>query len=385
MLRVTDQVRRSDTGRRRSENEDSSYVRVPLFMIADGMGGAQAGEVASRIAVETFQEGMPDGPDPVGERLAAVIAEANRRVYDAAAADDGLAGMGTTCTAAYLDETEVVVAHVGDSRCYRLRDGLLEQLTDDHSLVGELVRRGQLTDEEAEAHPQRSIITRALGPEAEVEVDRMTFAAQDGDLYLLCSDGLTDMLPDARIAEILTGEGPLAGRADALVDAANAAGGRDNITVVLFAVGAVAFGGGEAAEPATTEQAAVRAPAPAPAPASAAVPTAGEDGPSRAKAGLLAAGIVLTVAALLAGGLWIASRSVSFVGTDDEGFVTLYKGLPYDLPGLPLYQEQYVSGLPARSLPPERRRLVTDHQLRTQPDAVDLIRQLERGAIEPGS
>ena len=382
MLHVTDHVRRSDTGRRRSGNEDSSYVRVPLFMIADGMGGAQAGEVASRLAVEAFAGGLPEGPEPVAERLATLITAANAEVHSASESSTEFAGMGTTCTAAYLGEQEIVIAHVGDSRCYRLRGGVFEQLTDDHSLVGELVRRGQLTDEEAESHPQRSIITRALGPEPDVEVDRFVVPAEDGDLYLICSDGLTDMLSDEEIAGVLGSPSTLAERADALVEAANRAGGRDNITVVLFTVGDVAFAAAPSGEQPTTETSAVRPVAAVSAPAP--VVTAG-DRRTRARAGVLAAVLVLAVAAVIASGLWIASRSVSFVGTNEEGFVTLYQGLPYDLPGLPLYQEQYVSGLPASEVPETRRELVTGHELRTQDDAIDLVRQLERGTVEPSA
>ncbi len=382
MLHVTEHVRRSDTGRRRSGNEDSSYVRVPLFMIADGMGGAQAGEVASRLAVEAFAGGLPEGPEPVTERLASLITSANTEVHSASEGSADLAGMGTTCTAAYLGEREIVIAHVGDSRCYRLRGGSFEQLTDDHSLVGELVRRGQLTDEEADSHPQRSIITRALGPEPDVEVDRFAVPAADGDLYLLCSDGLTDMLADERIAELLSQPSSLAERADALVEAANEAGGRDNITVVVFAVREVEFAQPPEADQPTTEVAAVAEPVTPRRPSPAGPGTGADDRRGRARAGVLAAALVLTVAAVLASGLWIASRSVSFVGINDEGFVTLYKGLPYDLPGLALYQEQYVSGLPGSEVPETRRELVTGHELRTQDDAIDLVRQLERGTVE---
>ena len=205
MLRVADHAARTDTGRARSANEDSYWVHSPLFVLADGMGGAQAGEVASQTAVGVFSEkaGCPTAPAPTRSGSRRSSPRPTRRVYALAQSDDQFAGMGTTLTAAYVGEDDLAIAHVGDSRFYVLRDGELEQLTDDHSLVGELVRRGQISAEEAEEHPQRSIITRALGIEGEVAVDHFTWPVRDGDVFLLCSDGLTWMVSDARVAEIL--------------------------------------------------------------------------------------------------------------------------------------------------------------------------------------
>lgn len=387
MFRVLEQTMRTDTGRRRSGNEDSAYVRVPLFMIADGMGGAQAGEVASKIALEHFASGLPDGPESADARLAQLISAANAEVFERASSDDNLAGMGTTCTAAFLTDDELAIAHVGDSRMYRVRGGELEQLTDDHSLVGELVRRGQLTEQEAEDHPQRSIITRALGPEAEVEVDHFSVPVRDGDLFLICSDGLTDMLPDAELAALIAQPAESIDElARRLVAAANEAGGKDNITVICFRVQEVTLGMG-ADEQVTESHAVLRADPDPPAeqvPA-AAQPEPRRGGPTRAKAAALAATLILAVCALLISAGWIASRSVSFLGVNDEGFVTLYKGLPYDLPLLPLYQEQYVSGLPASEVGTQNQDLLTDHELRTQDDAVDLVRQLEQGTVDDQS
>ena len=177
MLRVAEHVERTDTGRARRANEDSYFARSPLFAVADGMGGAQAGEVASQIAVEVLQQGLPDGRRPVEERLREARRGGQRADQRRSrAADEELAGMGTTLTAAYVGEDEITIAHVGDSRLYRLRDGMLERLTDDHTLVEELVRQGKLTPRRPSAHPQRSIITRALGPEAAVEADTHTCA-----------------------------------------------------------------------------------------------------------------------------------------------------------------------------------------------------------------
>jgi PPM family protein phosphatase len=412
MLRVADHAARTDTGRARSANEDSYWVHSPLFVLADGMGGAQAGEVASQTAVGVFSDhgGLPDGPGTYEERLAELVAQANGRVYAQAQSDDQFAGMGTTLTVAYVGEDDLAIAHVGDSRFYVLRDGELEQLTDDHSLVGELVRRGQISAEEAEDHPQRSIITRALGIEGEVTVDHFSWPVRDGDVFLLCSDGLTGMVPDAAVAEILVSAPSLAVAAQQLVAAANEAGGRDNITVVLFrvedvtpgegavvnqhteigshppavpAVGAAAtqtgrVGSGSAAEPlvgsSTIEP---RAPRPPRHPRHETTPGKRRRWVGVAK-GLAVLAILLTL--VVSGGL-IASQTVYFVGTDDDGFVTLYSGLPYELPGVNLFQTQFTSGVPAESLSPRAKQTVTDHKLRSQQDAADLIRQIEQGDL----
>jgi PPM family protein phosphatase len=223
----------SDPGRRRRRNEDSYVVRPPLFAVADGMGGAQAGELASRLAVEA----MGGEPESSGEeRLATLIREANRRVFARSHEDAAASGMGTTMTAALVgDEGTVTIGHVGDSRAYRLRADRLEQLTEDHSLVAELVRTGRLSAEEAETHPQRSVITRALGTDPEVDVDVFTVQAEPGDLFLLCSDGLTTMVDDDEIRRTVSeGRDDLESAARELVARANRGGGEDNITVVFF-------------------------------------------------------------------------------------------------------------------------------------------------------
>ena len=225
----------TDTGRRRMRNEDAYVFEPPLFAIADGMGGARAGEVAAGIAAAALKERRRDVVDE--ESLEATVIDANRRVWERSVADPATAGMGTTITIAFVDApaAQVVFAHVGDSRAYRLRGDTLEQITTDHSLVAELVESGVLTPEEAERHPQRSAITRAVGTESAVEVDVFTVPAELGDLVLLCSDGLTDMLSEDEIAAVLIGgdRDPVAA-AESLVAAANTRGGEDNITVVLF-------------------------------------------------------------------------------------------------------------------------------------------------------
>jgi protein phosphatase len=225
-------------GRKRRHNEDSYVHQPPLFAIADGMGGAKAGEVASGLAVEALQL----RPDLGGDDEAYVvdlIQEANRRVYTRASEDAEASGMGTTMTVALADSARgrVTFGHVGDSRAYRIRDEQLEQLTDDHSLVGELIRSGKLTREEAEVHPQRSVITRALGTDPDVDVDTFVVDAQPGDIFLLCSDGLSGMVSDRTILNIVRdNRRDLQAATKALISAANRGGGEDNITVVVFAV-----------------------------------------------------------------------------------------------------------------------------------------------------
>jgi PPM family protein phosphatase len=229
----------SDPGRRRRRNEDAYVAEPPVFAIADGMGGAQAGEVASGLAAAVLQEPLEEIGEDGEERVSSLIREANRRVFQRSNEDAATSGMGTTMTVALVDSPGGTIAfgHVGDSRAYRVRGGELEQLTDDHSLVGELVRSGRLSPEEAEQHPQRSVITRALGTEPDVDVDTFTVEAEPDDIYLLCSDGLTDMVAGREILAVVDRADDLEGAARGLVDAANEGGGEDNITVVLFQVG----------------------------------------------------------------------------------------------------------------------------------------------------
>jgi serine/threonine protein phosphatase PrpC len=226
---------RTDTGRKRRQNEDAFVCDPPLFAIADGMGGAQAGELASRIAAAAIEEAAGALRDEDG--VVAAVRAANALIFERALNDPGVAGMGTTATVALVDETRetLTIAHVGDSRAYRYRDGILEQLTTDHSLVAELVRTGRLTEAEAAVHPHRSVITRVLGTDADVDVDTLTVSLSPGDLVLLCSDGLSAMVRDEEIGRVLESTaGDPHQAAESLVRAANAAGGDDNVTVVLF-------------------------------------------------------------------------------------------------------------------------------------------------------
>ncbi len=224
----------SHPGRRRRRNEDAWVCHPPLFAVADGMGGARGGEIASRVAASALGETV-DGSGE--ERVVALIQEANRQVYERAREDSDASGMGTTITVALFENGIVSIGHVGDSRAYLIRDRKVDQLTEDHSLVAELVRSGRLSPEEAETHPQRSVITRALGTDPDVDVDSFSVEANPGDLFLICSDGLTSMVGDEEILEVVEpNRDDLDLAAKELVNAANRSGGEDNITVVFFEV-----------------------------------------------------------------------------------------------------------------------------------------------------
>jgi protein phosphatase len=227
----------TDTGRKRRRNEDAYVLAPPIFAVADGLGGAQAGEVASKLAA-TALEDTDHGQLRGEEGVAALIQEANRRVYERSHEDPSVSGMGTTITVALVEDDGVAIGHVGDSRAYLIRDGRMQQLTEDHSLVNELMKSGKLSAAEAEAHPQRSVITRALGTDPDVDVDTYSFETQPGDLFLLCSDGLTSMVGEETILEVLErNRRDLDHAARELVKAANRGGGEDNITVVAFEIG----------------------------------------------------------------------------------------------------------------------------------------------------
>src|SRR5206468_2187527 len=300
---------------------------------------------------------------------------------------------------------EIAIGHVGDSRLYRFRDGELERLTHDHSLVEEFVRQGKLTPEEAEVHPQRSIITRALGPEPEVEVDTYTHSGRDGDVYLLNSDGLTGMINEDQVAEILRDRESLEDAAEKLIAAANENGGKDNITVVLFRLGSDGDDdesgdtlGGQETQAGLTADAvraevakadATKAPQAAPArPTETRTVVPEERAATRAPAVRLERAsplrgrrrrrryvtgvIVLVVIAAVVAGLYALDRKFWFVGTNDRGQVTLFRGLPYDLPlGISLYSQEYQSSVPAAAVSDgQQRKFVLDHHPRSEGDSV---------------
>ncbi len=231
----------TDTGRVRENNEDSlgTFDLTDanagwLFVVADGMGGHHGGEIASRLAVETIHKAFASTNGSVPESLERAFYQANEAIHQAAVADAELSGMGTTCTAMVVVEGEAFFAHIGDSRAYLLRDGEFRQITEDHSLVGEMVRSGIITKEDAKIHPKRNVITRSLGVQADVvaDVSGTPLALRAGDRILLCSDGLTGLVDDEDIAPVLEAMEPQAA-ARQLIDMANAAGGRDNITLQI--------------------------------------------------------------------------------------------------------------------------------------------------------
>jgi len=421
MLRVVEQAAFTDTGRQRRANEDALLSRSPLFAVADGMGGAKAGEIASRTAIDIIGLGVEDGI--VRSRLVELVRRANRAVHEAQLSDPDLSGMGTTATVAHVGAEALTVAHVGDSRAYLLRDSTLRRLTDDHSLVEEMRRQGRLTAEEAANHPQRSIITRALGPDPAVEVDVREFALRAGDVVLLCSDGLTSMIPESRIVEVLNGSSRLDTAGRGLIAAANAAGGRDNITVVLLRIGGVdddvvepapepdeqvtTVGRAATAAPITAVhevpgvdtvatvagsagtldaeevRAAAEAAGPAAQPLKARDPKAQRSqrrGGRRVRTFIALLATFSTLALVLLGG-WAATRVTYFVGASD-GFVAIYQGVPYDLPfGLSLYRPIYTSGVPVAELTPSQKKRVLDHQIRSGQDAQSLIKAVERDEL----
>ena len=245
MTKIGSYAGRTDTGKKRRRNEDAYVIAPPLFAVADGMGGAQAGEVASKLAAAALEDTDPGrltGP----ERVASLIQEANRRVHERSSVDPATSGMGTTMTVALVEDAGVVIGHVGDSRAYLVRGGRIEQLTEDHSLVNELLKSGKLSREEADAHPQRSVITRAVGTDPDVDVDSFTVDTREGDVFLICSDGLTDMVDDGDILDVVEhSDGNLDRVTKELVAAANRGGGEDNITVVTFGIGGDAVADGE--------------------------------------------------------------------------------------------------------------------------------------------
>jgi len=384
----------TDAGKVRQNNEDSLLVGdgrdETLFAVADGIGGFEAGEVASRITIEVLKELKPQDP------FEAAIREANSRILESARDDERLSGMGTTIVAVRFSgpqsEPVAEVAHVGDSRAYLLRGGELRPITEDHSLVAELVRSGDLTRAQASNHPQRNLITRALGADDEVEVDTGVLPVEARDRFVLCSDGLTDMVPEERIAEILTesSEEPET-PARRLLSAALDAGGTDNITIVVVDV--KEHRRHEEPSGGTQEMEAVAAPS---------VPEEQEPGPSRRsrrerrKSGprgklkrqrrkpggfsrlmgrvVRGLAVVLVVVALLSPAyLWGSSRY--FLGFDG-GEVVVYRGLPYAPAGIALNEEWRRTGIKASEIEGPYRDQIENQKLYTRDEAEQIIQDL---------
>jgi protein phosphatase len=388
----------TDPGKRRRRNEDAYVVEPPLFAVADGMGGAQAGEIAARIAATSLRESSGRSGE---EAVVELIKEANRRVFEAAAGDEARSGRGTTITAALVEGDRVQIGHVGDSRAYRIRDGRLEQLTEDHSLVAELVRSGKLSPEEADVHPQRSVITRTVGTDPDVDVDTFSIDARPGDVFVLCSDGLTTMVADESILELVErNRANLDKTAKALVDAANKGGGEDNITIVLFELGE---DDGSASLEETAALPAVEEP-----PSAAdeetlsgleGVPTIddtrmlsrdeleamaghGDAGHHRrVSRTAVVLGSTTLIAVLAALVVWSLSRSY-FVGAEKNGRIAVYQGFPWDIAGgVRLYRLRYESPVLAGQLSQAERRRLFGHDLRSYGSALGAVKQYEAEVV----
>jgi protein phosphatase len=391
----------TDPGRKRRRNEDAFVCEPPLFAVADGMGGAQAGELASSLAATALRDDSGDSPDGGETRVDELIQEANRRVYQRQSQDAAASGMGTTMTVALVEDGTVAIGHVGDSRAYLIRERSLEQLTEDHSLVAELVRSGKLSPEEAGAHPQRSVITRALGTDPDVDVDTFSVETRPGDLFLLCSDGLTSMVDDETIlSEVERNRRDLRGAAKALVRAANRGGGEDNITVVFFEIvgssGDTAStlvlpeqredAGPEADEERTLDELdrvpAVETMVVAPDEIEREADERRDEPPREPREPgrrVVIAALALVLIALACGfvvwGLW---RS-HFVGAEADGHVAVYQGVPWNIVGnVHLYRTVYVSPLLAAQLSPSERRKLFDHDLRSEGSALAAVRRYEK-------
>jgi protein phosphatase len=328
---------KSDRGRLRESNEDTLLVQDPLFAVADGMGGHLAGEVASQTAVAVIKQmASVTGPKEPGA-LESYVSEANSSIHQKAGSDAQLSGMGTTCTLLYIDDGNARVAHVGDSRAYLVRDGHLSQITKDHTLVERMVQEGRIMREDASKHPQRSIITRALGVEPNVQVDSFDIELREGDRVLLCSDGLTSMVDDTGVEEILREVGDPQEAADRLVDEANRAGGEDNISVVVVDYGRGAGTGAVYPRVDTARGG------------------ADNDGPMEKRSPLRRLLAAFLIAAIVAGGgyfvaRWSLSRSY-FVGATEDGLIAIYTGIPEEIAGLSLREEEEITQIKVRDLP----------------------------------
>jgi protein phosphatase len=344
---------KTDVGRVRDGNEDSYLARMPLFAVADGMGGHQAGEVASQTAIKAIVDTSATRPPASPEDLEAYVLEANHNIWDKATKDPRLRGMGTTCTLVYVDGSTAYLAHVGDSRAYLWRAGELSQVTEDHTLVQRMVNEGKLGQEEAARHPQKNIITRALGGESDVQVDLLTLELRAGDRLLINSDGLSSMIDDELIGQILGSAGTPDEAAEGLVAAANEAGGEDNITaVVLYA--------GEDDPNAPLPRSTATSPPPA---RSTTSPV--ESGDERT-GGRWVRKIVIAimVIAVLGAGAFGATRYALshswFIGASGSGAITIYKGIPDQIAGVTLKEEVRESDLRVKDLPPSFRSDVID-------------------------
>ena len=412
----------TDIGLHRSTNEDAFVAEPPLFAVADGMGGAQAGEVASRLALDSLVAALADD-----EPLPAAAGAANQAVYGQSRSDRSRSGMGTTLTAVLLGDRRLHFVHVGDSRLYLWRDERLTQVTDDHSLVGEMVREGHLSREAAATHPQRSILSRALGTEPRVEIDAGEVELRAGDALLLCSDGLYSMVPEENIAAVLAAVDDPARVARRLVSEAKNGGGHDNITVVVLRFDEAPAGQAGVSDAAAAEGATAVLPAVGDEPATAELPAVGdqpattEAGPGEAEAEpddaegtkpeaepdesgatkveaadsdeseattvgaeapaaprrrrrrvWLAVALAVVLLVCLAAGA--TASSIYYLG-DYDGMVSVYRGLPFTVAGIKLHGLYLETTTPVAGVSPDMRATVARHDLHRKAAALDLARR----------
>ena len=311
---------RTDIGCVREQNEDSLIVQPPLFVVADGMGGHAAGEVASEIAVNTIAECAPTHAD--AEELGKAVAQANRDIINAAIAGEGREGMGTTCTAAMLEGNRLVIAQVGDSRAYLLHGGQLTQITRDHSLMANMIEAGQITPEEARVHPNRSVITRALGNDPDTVADLYEINVEDGDRLLLCSDGLSTMIEDDEMQAVMNRIADPQRCATTLVNGAIAAGGYDNVTVVIADV--------EGASKRKRRSIALRTK-------------------------LTIAFVLILLVAIVGTAIWGGStylHNTAYLTENNQGNVAVYRGVPGNVLGFSYSELVEDTTIPVSSLPP---------------------------------
>ncbi|NLT34442.1 MAG: Stp1/IreP family PP2C-type Ser/Thr phosphatase [Gaiellales bacterium] len=362
----------SSIGLVRRQNEDSYVAGDGVWAVCDGMGGAQAGEVASEAACRAVSA-LTVGSS--AEDLQYMVAQANSEIFRRALSDSSLQGMGTTLTAAVWDGVELILAHVGDSRAYLLRSDVLEQLTRDHSLVGEMVRQGSLTPEEAAVHPHRSVITRALGTEEQVEPDIIRLPLQVADRLVLCSDGLTGKVADGRLAELLGKAAEPQAAAQVLVKEALANGGDDNVTVVVLFVEE-----GNAA--ADTPRAVELGPARRTEGGAGSLSPGGLTGlrawVRRHRRMVLVVGVAVLLVAAAVAGTAVFLSGVYYVGTFGDS-VALYQGVPHTVLGIELFTLVEVGSAPYSTLRPHLKARVDAHEVTTKEEGQRFLRGLVTG------
>ncbi|MBA2313360.1 MAG: Stp1/IreP family PP2C-type Ser/Thr phosphatase [Actinobacteria bacterium] len=354
----------SDVGRVRDANQDAYLIDAPLYVIADGMGGHAAGDVAAVTAVKVISDeaGRVSAQEP--DSLAALLKDANAAIWERAQSERAFQGMGTTCTLVYASDAAGYIAHVGDSRAYRLRGGGLEQLTEDHTLVGRMIKEGRIGAGEARTHPQRNVITRALGIDSSVEVDLREIDLEEGDRLMLCSDGLSSMLDESAIEKGLAEAPDPQAAADRLVELANDAGGEDNITVVVLDV---AGGDGPAPAgavvPARSDQEPRVDTQPDAQPGTKSISAGSDDGRSerRRRAIIRRRRLVVSLVVLVVvlGGGYAAARwaldNSFYIGASDSGAISIYRGIPEEIGGLTLAEVERETSLALEDLPESRR------------------------------